>query len=276
MIGVRGHDIGKMSAELLAETLVQRGFESIQLVTYKSIDGISAHPGYLTPGLAFSIGKEFDKRHIHIAMLGSYFNLIDQEPGAVEQGIKRFKEYLRYAKEFKCHLVGTETGSYEKDWTYHPDNNSEDALNKVIEIFKELTIEAQRYGVIVGIEGAYNHVVSTPQRMKKVLDAVDSNNIQVIFDPVNLLHIGNYAQSQSIIDQAFELYGDRIVLIHAKDFVIHEGHLKQVAIGEGLMDYQYLGAILKERKPSIDVIIEGLTGEGLEKSRLYLKEMLGL
>ncbi len=62
MIGTRGHDItDKGSAEELASRLELQEFESVQLVAYKSIQGVSEKAGYLTPGVAHKIGQAFKK-----------------------------------------------------------------------------------------------------------------------------------------------------------------------------------------------------------------------
>ncbi len=274
MIGTRGHDIGGiMSPEDLAQAMAEQGFEAVQLVAYRSIEGVSEESGYLTPGLAYKVGRAFDERGIHVALIGSYFNLLHPDKAVVDEGVKRFKEYIRHAKDLSGNLVGTETGSYNSDYSYNPENNSEEALLRVIEIFKELVEEAKNHGVMVGIEGLWAHAISTPKRMKRVLDAVDSSNLQVIFDPVNLLHIDNYKEANDIIDEAFELFGDRIVLIHAKDFVVEKNELKSVPIGQGLLDYKHLFDVINQYKPGIEVIIEDLRDEALKSSLIFLRNL---
>ena len=86
---------------------------------------------------------------------------------------------------------------------------------------------------MVGIEGVAKHVINTPERMKRVLDEVKSNNLQVIFDPVNLINENNYDRQDELVRKSFELFGDRIVAIHAKDFVYENGEIKLASIGQG-------------------------------------------
>ncbi|MGL1891281.1 MAG: sugar phosphate isomerase/epimerase [Spirochaetaceae bacterium] len=276
MIGTRGHDIntGTTSARALAQEMLDAGMEAVQLVVYKSIKGVSEKPGCLSPGLAWSIGREFEKRDIHIALLGSYFNLLEQDSLKLKENMDRFKEYLRFASDFGCPIVGTETGSYNADMSYHPHNHGEEALQTVIGIFKEFAVEAEHHGVFVGVEGLYNFVISTPKRMKTLLDSVDSSNLQVILDPVNLLHMGNYTKVKEIIEDSFELFGNRIVLIHAKDFIIEDHQIKTVPLGRGLMDYEHLLTMVNRYKPGIDIIIEDLRGDELQESQLYLQSII--
>lgn len=271
MIGVRGHDIGILSAKGLAQAVREMGFDGIQLVPYKAIEGIDGVPGTMTDDLAQAIGAAFSEEHVAIAMVGSYYNMIDDE--VAEEGTLRFKEYLKQVKALGGQLVGTETGSYMKNWTYHPDNHSEEALQRVIKVFKDLVAEAEKLGVNVGIEGAYHHVVSTPKRLKQVLDAVDSPNLKVILDPYNFIYPGNYQTCHQIIDEAFELYGDAIVLIHAKDYVVDGDELKMVGIGDGIMDYQHIAAKVKATQQDIAIITEGVTGEDLPRSLAFLRRL---
>ena len=50
-------------------------------------------------------------------------------------------------------------------------------------------------------------------------------NLQIIFDPVNLLDISNYQNRDVIIEEAIELLGDDIAMVHMKDFVVQDGKL---------------------------------------------------
>jgi L-ribulose-5-phosphate 3-epimerase len=38
-------------------------------------------------------------------------------------------------------------------------------------------------------------------------------------------------------EEAFELFGDRIVILHAKDFIIEDNCVKTTSVGEGLLNY---------------------------------------
>jgi L-ribulose-5-phosphate 3-epimerase len=71
--------------------------------------------------------------------------------------------------------------------------------------------------------------------MKQLLDRIGSDNLQVIFDPVNLLDITNHQEQDRIIQEAFDLFGDKMLVLHAKDFQIHDGQLQTVPAGWGLL-----------------------------------------
>ena len=115
---------------------------------------------------------------------------------------------------------------------------------------------AEKMGVIFAIEPVWKHIVCNPKRARKVLDEIASPNLQIIFDPVNLLDISNYQNRDVIIEEAIELLGDDIAMVHMKDFVVQDGKLVSVAAGTGEMNYEKIIRFIKERKPYIHVTLE--------------------
>ena len=58
--------------------------------------------------------------------------------------------------------------------------------------------------------------------MKRVLDRIDSNNLQTLFDPVNLLAADMVDRQKEMINEAFDLFGDKICVIPA-NFIVQDG-----------------------------------------------------
>lgn len=54
-------------------------------------------------------------------------------------------------------------------------------------------------GVIIAIEPVVRHIVYDAKRARKVLDAINSPNLMIIFDPVNLLDESNCDRHQEEI-----------------------------------------------------------------------------
>ena len=270
MIGTRAHDVGLMDVSLLADSLKEVGAQCVQLVAYKAVKGIQSKSGCINSSIAKEINYEFAKRGLKISLLGSYFNLLEEKE-QLDEDIKRFKEYLKFAKDFNCKIVGTETGSYNKAWSYNPKNHTQEAFEQAVKQIKLLVNESERFGVNAGIEGVYNHVIYSPEKMAELIMHINSSNLKVIFDPVNYIHMDNYHKRDEIIKNAFDLFGEKIEVVHAKDFVIENGKIKQVALGKGLINFSLLLNCIKKEKRNIDVIIEELTGEDLINSLNYLK-----
>lgn len=274
MIGIRAHDVGKMPAKELAREIAKKGFDCTHLALQKALTDYDFSLGKLNSGMAKEIGKAFSNENIFISVLGCYINPVHPDEKLRREYLDRFKEHIRFARDFGCNVVATETGSLNYDWSYTPENNSPKAFKMIVESVAELVQEAEKFGVIVCIEGVTVHTVSTPQIMKKVLDEINSDNLQVLFDPVNLLDANNADRQREMISEAFELFGDRINIIHAKDFIIENGKKKTVPIGKGMLDYPFFIKHVKERKPGIEILIEDTKPDVMEESRQYIEQLL--
>jgi len=269
-VGIRAHDVGKLPADELARRIAAKGLTCVQLAVNKAIAGMNLKPGDMNPGLAWEIGQAFGRHGVQIAVLGCYVNLSHPDPAARRGLMELFKEHLCHARDFGCGVVATETGSLNADWSYHPENKSDAAFGALIPTVAELVAEAERFGVVFGIEGVTSHVLCSPRRIRQLLDAVKSNNLRVVFDPVNLLSIENYREQDRVIRESFDLFGDRIAIIHSKDFTVEGNTLKQVRAGQGLLNHALFMGLLRQRKPSISILLEEASEQTAEECVRFL------
>ncbi len=271
-IGVRAHDFGQGEVAEIAHRIAQYPIKCVQLALTKSFPFIRAEPGQISPGFGNYVRDAFAQYNITIAVLGCYINPIHPDPVERELALQRFEEHLIFARDFGCAIVGTETGSRNADCTYHPDNASQAAFDELVVSIKRLTKVAERHGVFVGIEGvAHQHVINNYPRMTALLNAVNSPNLKVIYDPVNFYPNKSNIDQPQLIDDAFSAFGNAIVAIHCKDFVKKE-HRKSVdlASGTGDMDHAYLLNVLKQKKPHIHVILENTDEKSIQAVLAYI------
>lgn len=274
-LGIRAHDIGTLSPKKLVDSLVEKNFHSIQLVLNKAIDYKTQTPKILDETLLKELSTYLKENQVDVAMLGAYFNPIHSNKNKVKDSVENFKNHLRKAHCFDTTLVGTETGSYNDDqWTFHELNGSEEAFLEVKRIFSELLEVAKDSNTYLAIEPAYQHVISTPRRLKRLIDELNHPNTVVTFDLFNLLAIENYENQHQLIDEMVDLFHDKIRIVHAKDFVVENQQIRQVAPGKGLLDYQYLLSKLKQLDQEPILIFEGVVGEDIAYSQQYLLELL--
>ncbi|WP_253205499.1 sugar phosphate isomerase/epimerase family protein [Clostridium estertheticum] len=273
IIGGRAHDFGKLPVAQLAAKVSKQGYSYVQLALSKAIYGIDCSFGKLSPGLGNYIRDSFKKENVQIAVLGCYINHIHPDIQKRRVEIDRFKEHIRFARDFGCSIVGTETGTLKVDGLSDYDNESESAFETLIESLKELICEAEKFGVIVGIEGGKNEVVSTPQRMRRVLDLIPSNNLQVIYDPTNYISILNFKDQNDLIKDAFNLFGDRMVILHAKDFVVCDNKINIVAAGMGSLNYELILKLIKQRKPFINILLEDIKEVDMDGSIKFIEQL---
>ena len=216
--GVRGHDISADGIEDLARKLHDYCIGNVQLVLKKSIGGFTE--GMFSPAYAKQIGDVFSKNNVDIAVLGCYINPSCTEEKKLKSETDYFIENLKYAKYINAGVVGLETGFVGE--TCDPkQNHTEDAYQHLLETMKYLRDNAEKLGVIIAVEGVSAFVIDTPEKMYRLLKDLNSPNIAVIFDLLNLLTVENYKEQEKIIDKMFDLLGDKIAIIHLKDFTLN-------------------------------------------------------
>jgi len=262
--GLRAHDFGRLPAEALAEKLGRCKPASIQLALTKAFPDIAADAGFLSPGYARRIRDIFARRGIGIAVLGCYINPVHPDPEELERQLRRFEEHLRFARDFGCAVVGTETGSLNPDCSYHPATRNQETFDRLCGSVERLVAVAERCGSIVGIEPvADQHTLSTIEKTKVLIGRIDSPALRIIFDPVNLIPRSGLGESQeAFFKRAFEAFGPRIVVVHAKDFRFEKGRKSEaVAAGAGVFDFDAFFRMLQAEKPGIDVLLENVTPE---------------
>jgi len=266
-LGIRAHDLGKMSALDLSETVHGLGFDGIQLVFKKALlnEVDFNHLALLKDSL----------KHTKIMMLGAYFNPVHPDYKEVIQGVEYFEKHLKIAKELHADFVGSETGSLMgSPWGYVKENHDDIRLKHVIDIFKKLVSTAEKHDSYVAIEGAYAHVCYSPSRIKQVIDAIHNNHLKVTIDLFNFLSIDNYQKRMEIFEESLKLLKKDIVIYHLKDFIVKDGKLIQVGLGKGLMEYPEIISRIKETTPDAYLIFEGVTGEDIPESLKLIQELI--
>lgn len=255
-LGVRAHDFGRMPADALAARIAAGGFSCVQLALNKAIAGLDLRAGDLNGELARDIGGAFELHGVGIEVLGCYINPIhpDLQTRAVLLDI--FKDHLRCARDFGCGIVALESGSVNADYSPHPANHGEKAFQTMLASISALVAVAENFDVSVGLEAVTSHTVSTPQKMRRVLDEIGSHKLQVVLDPVNLLSAENFRQQLRVIAEALDLFGDRVAVVHAKDFIFENGALKTVPAGRGQLDYAPVLKFIRSRKSGFSVLLE--------------------
>lgn len=272
-IGLRLHDAKQLPLEERLVEVRKQGFVCGHLALSKVISENTTDNSALTPGYAMHLKNMFAAVGIDIAVLGCYLNLAHPDQGQLEKIKERYLANIRFAAHLGCGVVGTETGAPNTAYEFEPACHTEEALQIFITNLKPVVEYAQKMGVIIAIEPVYKHIVCNPKRARQVLDTIKSPNLQIILDPVNLLFEGNYQDREGIINEAIELLGDDVAVVHIKDFILVEGKMKSVAAGMGMMDYKNILRFIKEKKPYIHTTLEDTTPDNAVFAREYLEEI---
>ena len=272
---IRAHDLGVKGEENIVNKLRELGLDGVQLVAYKSIEGVSYAEGGLDPLRAREIGRVIRDAGMEVALVGAYFNPVHPNTEKAQRGERIFAEYLSLASALGACVVGSETGSLMGDpWGFHPDNSSLEARGTVVKTFGRLADIAKNHGACIGIEGAYNHICQTPDVLYGVIRDIGRDNVRVIFDLYNYLSDANYESAYDILDRGHELFGSDILLYHVKDLVIKDGKISQCGVGRGILDYGRIIPEIYQRNPNAILVLEGTVGDDIPYAVDYLRGII--
>lgn len=273
---IRAHDLGVKGEENIVAKLNEYDISGVQLVAYKCLDEIAYAPGAMTKARAEEFAQTFKAAGKTVPLIGAYFNPVHPNEEKIKNGIAVFKDYLKLSHDLGCEVVGSETGSYNGDkWTYHPQNRTEEAVQRVISTFSELADYAKDCGSYIGMEGAFGHVCWNVETLDRAVKSIARPNIKIIFDLYNYLDASNVNEMYDILAKGLQTFGDRIVVFHIKDCVIAEdGSLKQVGVGKGIFDYSRIIPEIRKVCPNANLVFEGTTGEDIPEAVAHLKQFI--
>ena len=276
-IGIRLHDVNTglapeaQTMEARVEKAREEGFSCVHLAFSKVIKGVTFDDCALTEGLALYTKRVLDRGGLDAAVLGCYLNLAHPDPDKLKEIQSRYYGHIRVAALMGAGVVGTETGAPNVEYKMDANTHTQEALDTFIRGLASVVECAEQYGVTVAIEPVWKHIVYNADRAVQVLSSIGSRNLRIILDPVNLLYPGNTAQRERVIGDAIEKLGDRVAVVHLKDYVPAGDDLKSIAAGTGEMDYTRILRFVKERKPYIQATLENTTNDNAVTSREFLE-----
>ena len=273
-IGIRLHDTAPGTLEQRLGFAKAQGFSCAHLALSKVVDGFSMAdaPARLNVELAEWVKGAFADNGLECAVLGCYLQLATTDAEALARTQAIYRAHLRFACMMGAGVVGTETPLAQSDQLNIHDP---EALALFLRCVEPLVRCAEEEGAILAIEPVACHIVNTPQRMEQVLDALKSDHVRVILDAVNLLTRDNHADAQTIVDEAIRRFGDRVSVLHMKDYTVDpDAYMtKACACGTGLMGYERLLVFAGEKQ--LPMTLENTTPENAETARMFLERTAG-
>ena len=276
--GIRLHDVNaslpasEQTLESRARKAREEGFSCVHLALAKCIPGVTFDYAALTEGLAAYVRRVFQREELDVAVLGCYLNLAHPDPAKVSEFQSRYFGSLRVVSQAGIGMVGTETGAPNAAYKLDANTHSAEALRTFMWNLEPVVEYAEKFGAIIAIEPVWNHIVFDAERALMVLRAIQSPNLRIIFDPVNLLAPENLDRREQVLGDAMDKLCDDIAMVHLKDYVRADGKLVSVAAGTGEMDYTEIMRFLKARKPFIQASLENTSNDNAVRAREFLEE----
>lgn len=275
-IGIRLHDTAPGTLKERLAFARAQGFSCAHVALSKVLDDFAMEeaPEKLTEEYALRVRETFEESGLECAVLGCYLNLADPDPERRAQTQEIYKAHLRFAAKIGARVVGTETYANPESVFADPAPQSEEAFRLLLDSLKPVVRCAEETGAVLAVEPVWSHIISTPERAARMLEELPSDHLQIILDAVNLISPQEAGQAEETIRKAISLLGERVRILHMKDYVITpEGEMDACACGLGSMRYEQLLSFAGER--NIPMTLENTVPENAEEARLCLERIAG-
>ena len=289
-IGFRAHDFGSFeSADALGRRVAETRTPSfIQLALKKAIPSCRPWQDWDEEYIS-AITSDLRRHGVSVAVVGCYINPIHPDKDERKKEVERFRKSLSLTSAFGCPLVGTETGSADPSGRFSLDTSDPRNIDIFKESLSQMLDEAEKDDAYVAIEAvSHSHPISSPERMRNILDSFGTDRLKVIFDPVNLIPITGIPEADGVplkvpteeaemmfVREILDIYGDRIAAIHCKDYRLDPatglkiGNLPALT---GVFRWKAFADELRSRSIDVPWLLEnhdprtsGQTAETLEK-----------
>lgn len=266
--GLRGHDI---AADFISvcKTAKEHKIKKLQLALAKTVKTMDFDKVGYDEVFASYVNEELSKHNLDVPVLGCYINPVEINYELRKVQLKRFENFLYYARKIGAGGVGTETGALESVKKTHTSETYKKFLNNMIPLIEV----AEKLGTKVLIEPVWIYTIYSPESMKMMIDDVKSDSLGVILDVSNMMTVENVGEQEKIIYDSFELFGDRISAIHLKDFNFENG-LKRFAVPtEGQLNIKLMSECIKGLKHTPDIILDELPIRYYEDACVMLRNL---
>lgn len=270
-LGIFARTFSRPTMEEVFDAVKEHSLDCVQF--NMACAGLPTLPDDISPSLAIRIHEAAMSRGIEIAAVSGTYNMAHPDPEARQAGLRRLRTLAS-----ACHGIGTSvitlsTGTRDPEnmWRWHPENASSQAWSDLLSSMEAALQIAEEEQVTLAFEPERANVVSTAAKGHALLTAMQSSRLKVVIDPANLIVPGDEHQMSQMLDEAFDLLGEYIIIAHAKDRGADDTFR---AAGEGILDYDQYVRLLRAAAFDGPLILHGLTEEQIDAALQFLRDKL--
>ena len=266
-LGIFARTFTRPTLEAIFDAVVAHDLHCVQF--NMACVGLPSLPDHIENDVIARIRSEATSRVINIAAVSGTYNMIHPVIEQRQAGLRRLRVLASASKHMGTSIITLCTGTRDPEnmWRWHPENTSPQAWEDLLSSMETALHIAEEEGIILAFEPERANVINTATRGRELLDTMQSPRLKVVMDPANLIVPENKQHMHHILDEAFELLGEDIVLAHAKD--IGPDNTFQPA-GTGILDYDYYLHHLEATTVEVPLIIHGLSEAQVDTSVRFL------
>ena len=274
-LGIFAKTFARPSPEGVFDAVAGHGLHATQF--NMSVAGLPPMPDEIDPALADRVREATAGRNIAVVAVSGTFNMIHPDPEVRRDGLRRLGVLAGACERLGTSTVTLCTGTCDPEdmWRRHPGNARPEAWRELLASMQGALEIAEGHGVTLAFEPEINNVVDSAEKGRRLLDEMRSPRLKVVMDAANLFDAEDPARrlscSEEMLDEAFELLGEDLVLAHAKDVKV-SGEV--VAAGKGDLDYTLYLKRLSGAGYHGPLVVHGLAEAEVESSLAFLRRKL--
>ena len=236
--GCRAHDYGCFTAQELARTLADQGYNAAQLAMPKAIRGIADMNGI--------------------------------SPEQLEEIRTAFAEALHYQKATGAKQVGSESSC-----RFLSEEQKAAELPLLTDSILRIVEQAAKLDACFALEPVFVHALDTVEKLRTLKETVgDGAHFHVIFDPVNVLTVENVDNQDALWPAWCEVIGKDLAAVHMKDAVLHPNAPRTpTALGAGQMDYTVIREWLHRGHPTAALLRDEVILPVAQEDLAYMRTL---
>lgn len=269
-LGIFAKTFERPSVEEVLEAVRGHGLDCVQF--NMSCAGLPSLPDTIDSGVITRIHSAAQASGVRIAALSGTFNMIHPDTQTRANGLARLRTQAGCCQGIGASVVTLCTGTRDpiNMWHRHPENDSLEAWADLLRSIETALSIAEEANVILAFEPEHANVINSAARGRALLDEMQSKRLRIIMDGANLIEPGG--DQKRILDEAFDLLGEEIIIAHAKDRTADGGFC---AAGMGILDYEYYLRLLQTHSSNAPLILHGLNENQVDSCLHFLQHKLG-
>jgi sugar phosphate isomerase/epimerase len=236
-----------------------------------SCAGLPTLPDAIDPAVITRIHDTAESAGIEIVALSGTYNMIHPDPQVRQRDLRRLRTLAAACPGLGTSVITLCTGTRDPAdmWRWHPENTSPQAWSDLLHATEAALHIAEEAHVTLAFEPERANVVYSAARGHALLAAMQSPLLKVVIDGANLITPGD--DQRAVLDEAFDLLGEHLIIAHAKDRGADDGVR---AVGQGILDYDHYLRLLQARAFTGPLIIHGLAEAQVDTSLRFLNDKL--
>jgi sugar phosphate isomerase/epimerase len=268
-LGIFAKTFSRPTIQELFQSIAGYGINSVQFNL--SCAGLEPLPKDMPSELAQQIADSAEQAKVELSAISGTFNMAHPDPVDRRSNLIKFEVLCEVAARLGIPVITLCTGTRDpvNMWKWHSENDSKEAWNDMVQSIESALIAVEKSNLILAFEPESENIVNSATRARKLLNELRDPRLRIVIDPANLISPG--CNQKEVLDEAFALIGDSIVIAHAKD---RNSDFQACAAGKGILDFDYYLRCAKQSGFNGPLVMHGLEETDVAFAREFLQQTL--